>query len=50
MATTYRHLQGTLIADGRLELLSTLGFGAYGVVYLARGVHRPQYYLSLIHI
>lgn len=43
-ATTHRHLPGTLIADGRLELLSTLGLGAYGVVYLARGVHRPQYY------
>lgn len=43
-ATTHRHWPGTLIADGRLELLSTLGLGAYGVVYLARGVQRPQYY------
>ncbi|PWN45848.1 kinase-like protein, partial [Ceraceosorus guamensis] len=32
---------GHCIADGRLELVSVLGLGAYGVVYLARDLTHP---------
>ena len=37
----HRNLVGTKIASGRLELISVLGLGAYGVVYLARDLHHP---------
>lgn len=37
----HRNLVGHRIADGRLELVSVLGLGAYGVVYLARDLHHP---------
>lgn len=37
----HKHLLGHRIADGRLELVSILGLGAYGVVYLARDLSHP---------
>jgi serine/threonine protein kinase len=37
----HKHLLGHTIADGRLELVSILGLGAYGVVYLARDLTHP---------
>lgn len=37
----HKNLIGHRIADGRLELVSVLGLGAYGVVYLARDLHHP---------
>lgn len=37
----HKHLLGHTIADGRLELVSILGLGAYGVVYLARDMTHP---------
>lgn len=37
----HKHLLGHKIADGRLELISILGLGAYGVVYLARDLSHP---------
>ena len=37
----HKHLLGHKIADGRLELVSILGLGAYGVVYLARDLTHP---------
>ncbi|PWN87140.1 kinase-like protein [Acaromyces ingoldii] len=37
----HKHLLGHRIADGRLELVSILGLGAYGVVYLARDLTHP---------
>ena len=37
----HRNLVGQRIASGRLELISVLGLGAYGVVYLARDLHHP---------
>nr|QBH67612.1 putative protein kinase [Ustilago esculenta] len=36
----HKNLIGHRIADGRLELVSVLGLGAYGVVYLARDLHQ----------
>lgn len=38
---SHKHLLGHRIADGRLELVSILGLGAYGVVYLARDMTHP---------
>lgn len=37
----HNHLVGKVIAGGRLELVSILGLGAYGVVYLARDLQHP---------
>ncbi|PWZ01475.1 kinase-like protein [Testicularia cyperi] len=37
----HKNLIGHRIADGRLELVSVLGLGAYGVVYLARDLSHP---------
>jgi serine/threonine protein kinase len=38
---SHKSLLGHKIADGRLELVSILGLGAYGVVYLARDLTHP---------
>ncbi|UZJ53058.1 hypothetical protein CBS101457_002378 [Exobasidium rhododendri] len=38
---SHKNLLGHKIADGRLELISVLGLGAYGVVYLARDLTHP---------
>lgn len=40
----HKNLIGHRIADGRLELVSVLGLGAYGVVYLARDLHHPAHH------
>jgi serine/threonine protein kinase len=40
-ATSGPNLVGHTIDHGRLELLSILGLGAYGVVYLAIDLHAP---------
>ncbi|CEH12888.1 ran protein kinase [Ceraceosorus bombacis] len=37
----HKNMLGHCIADGRLELVSVLGLGAYGVVYLARDLTHP---------
>lgn len=37
-----QNLIGHTIDNGRLEFISILGLGAYGVVYLARDVHAPR--------
>ncbi|PWO01237.1 kinase-like protein [Tilletiopsis washingtonensis] len=37
----HKNMLGHCIADGRLELVSVLGLGAYGVVYLARDLQHP---------
>lgn len=39
----HKNLLGHRIADGRLELVSVLGLGAYGVVYLARDIKHPNH-------
>lgn len=39
----HKNLIGHRIADGRLELVSVLGLGAYGVVYLARDLAHPNH-------
>lgn len=39
----HKNLIGHRIADGRLELVSVLGLGAYGVVYLARDLTHPHH-------
>lgn len=39
----HKNLLGHRIADGRLELVSVLGLGAYGVVYLARDLKHPNH-------
>ncbi len=41
-ATSVPDLVGQCIDDGRLEFLSVLGLGAYGVVYLAVDLHAPK--------
>ncbi|WVQ93279.1 hypothetical protein IAU59_000345 [Kwoniella sp. CBS 9459] len=41
-ATSGRDLVGKRIDNGRLEFISTLGVGAYGVVYLAVDLHAPR--------
>lgn len=40
----HKNLIGHRIADGRLELVSVLGLGAYGVVYLARDLTHPNHH------
>ncbi|CAO1616074.1 unnamed protein product [Parajaminaea phylloscopi] len=39
----HKNLIGHRISDGRLELVSVLGLGAYGVVYLARDLAHPNH-------
>ena len=39
----HKNLLGSRIADGRLEFVSVLGLGAYGVVYLARDIKHPNH-------